>query len=96
MRFKIIFDNFFISFLFIDHHFFFAKLKIRSIVLLDTFGGPKYISLQEYLHPPTEDITSDFLRWYQSSLVQDGDHDSEESLKEAEKKANFLPSVVLT
>ncbi|XP_046476881.1 protein CREG1 [Neodiprion pinetum] len=31
-----------------DHHFFFAKLKIVQIALLDTFGGPKYISLKDY------------------------------------------------
>ncbi|XP_014231013.1 protein CREG1-like [Trichogramma pretiosum] len=35
-----------------DHHFFFATLKISSIALLDTFGGPKYIELKDYLHPP--------------------------------------------
>lgn len=37
-----------------DHEWFFAKLKIGQIVLLDQFGGPKYIDVQEYLNvePP--------------------------------------------
>ena len=39
-----------------DHHFYFAKLKIISVVVLDTFGGPKYVSVQDYLHPPTTNI----------------------------------------
>lgn len=39
----------------LDHEWFFAKLKIGQIVLLDQFGGPKYIDVQEYLNvePPT-------------------------------------------
>lgn len=32
-----------------DHDFHLAKLKIGQIVLLDQFGGPKYISVEEYL-----------------------------------------------
>lgn len=43
-----------------DHHFYFAKLKIISIVVLDTFGGPKYVSVQDYLHPPTTNIIEEF------------------------------------
>ncbi|KAF4513913.1 UNVERIFIED_CONTAM: hypothetical protein B566_EDAN017736 [Ephemera danica] len=31
-----------------DHGFFFATLKIDQIVLLDYFGGPKYISVKDY------------------------------------------------
>ncbi|XP_015109233.1 protein CREG1 [Diachasma alloeum] len=33
-----------------DHHFFFAKLDILSIAMLDAFGGPKYIPVTEYLN----------------------------------------------
>lgn len=39
-----------------DHRFFFAKLKIATIALLDNFGGPKFISVRDYLHPPVDDI----------------------------------------
>lgn len=35
-----------------DHHFFFAKLEIASIAMLDTFGGPKFVPVDDYLHPP--------------------------------------------
>ncbi|KAM0730115.1 Protein CREG1 [Formica fusca] len=35
-----------------DHGFFFAKLKIFAIALLNNFGGPKYISVEDYFHPP--------------------------------------------
>ncbi|XP_014212968.1 protein CREG1-like [Copidosoma floridanum] len=38
-----------------DHHFFFAKLKIGTIAVLDTFGGPKYVTLDDYLQPPKSD-----------------------------------------
>ncbi|KAL0102589.1 hypothetical protein PUN28_018116 [Cardiocondyla obscurior] len=37
----------------INHKFFFAELKIAAIALLDTFGGPKYISPDDYLNPPS-------------------------------------------
>ncbi|XP_015589929.1 protein CREG1 [Cephus cinctus] len=47
-----------------DHHFFFAKLKIGEIAVLDTFGGPKYVSVQDYLHPPTPNVTTEFLRQF--------------------------------
>lgn len=39
-----------------DHEFFFAKLKIISIALLHNFGGPKYISVQDYFHPTQEGV----------------------------------------
>lgn len=45
-----------------NHHFFFAKLKIVSICVLDTFGGPKYVNLKEYLHPPVENIEEEVIR----------------------------------
>ncbi|CAK9816195.1 Protein CREG1 [Anthophora quadrimaculata] len=45
-----------------SHHFYFAKLKIISIVVLDTFGGPKYVSVKDYLHPPTDNVTDEFNR----------------------------------
>ncbi|XP_016913983.1 protein CREG1 [Apis cerana] len=47
-----------------DHHFYFAKLKIISIVVLDTFGGPKYVSVEDYLHPPITNITEEFNRHF--------------------------------
>ncbi|XP_018365661.1 PREDICTED: protein CREG1 [Trachymyrmex cornetzi] len=36
-----------------DHKFFLAELDISTIALLDTFGGPKYISVDDYLNTPT-------------------------------------------
>ncbi|XP_017877559.1 protein CREG1 [Ceratina calcarata] len=45
-----------------DHHFYFAKLKIMTIAVLDTFGGPKYVSVKDYLHPPIANITEEFNR----------------------------------
>ncbi|KAG5327498.1 CREG1 protein, partial [Pseudoatta argentina] len=41
-----------------DHKFFFAELDISTIALLDTFGGPKYISIDDYLNAST--IRRDF------------------------------------
>ncbi|XP_072755127.1 protein CREG1 [Anoplolepis gracilipes] len=35
-----------------NHAFFFAKMKIFAIALLNAFGGPKYISVEDYFHPP--------------------------------------------
>jgi hypothetical protein len=32
-----------------DHGWFFAKLKIGSILVLDYFGGAKQVPLQDYL-----------------------------------------------
>lgn len=43
-----------------DHHFYFAKLKMVSIVVLDTFGGPKYVNVKDYLNPPTPNVTEAF------------------------------------
>ncbi|XP_011639520.1 protein CREG1 [Pogonomyrmex barbatus] len=34
-----------------SHNFFFAELKISAIAMLDTFGGPKYISVEDYFNP---------------------------------------------
>ncbi|KAJ8675776.1 hypothetical protein QAD02_011562 [Eretmocerus hayati] len=42
-----------------DHHFFFAKLKIATIALLDTFGGPKIISVEDYMNPPKNNSSID-------------------------------------
>ena len=47
----------------LDHHFFFAKLKIAAIVMLDTFGGPKYVTVKDYLHPPTPIEAAEFLNF---------------------------------
>lgn len=35
-----------------SHRFFFAELDISIIAMLDTFGGPKYIPVQDYLNAP--------------------------------------------
>ncbi|XP_066996786.2 uncharacterized protein CREG [Anabrus simplex] len=35
-----------------SHNWFFAKIKIEQIVVLDYFGGPKFISRQDYFNPP--------------------------------------------
>ena len=53
-----------------DHHFYFAKLKIISIVVLDTFGGPKYVSVKDYLHPPTTNITEEFNKHFPLELYE--------------------------
>lgn len=42
--------TYYFSSFFLDHEWFFAKLKIGQIVLLDQFGGPKYIDVEEYLN----------------------------------------------
>ncbi|XP_076754353.1 cellular Repressor of E1A-stimulated Genes [Xylocopa sonorina] len=47
-----------------DHRFYFAKLKIISIVVLDTFGGPKYVSVKDYLHLPVPNISEEFNRHF--------------------------------
>lgn len=39
-------------------------MKIISIVVLDTFGGPKYVSVEDYLHPPITNITEEFNRHF--------------------------------
>lgn len=33
-----------------DHHFFFAKLNISHIYVLDFFGGAAEVSVQDYYH----------------------------------------------
>ncbi|KOC60746.1 Protein CREG1 [Habropoda laboriosa] len=47
-----------------NHHFYFAKLKIITVVVLDTFGGPKYVSVKDYLHPPIDNVTDEFNRLF--------------------------------
>lgn len=53
-----------------NHHFYFAKLKIISIVVLDTFGGPKYVSVKDYLYPPTTNITEEFNKHFPLELYE--------------------------
>nr|CAD7444132.1 unnamed protein product [Timema bartmani]CAD7453860.1 unnamed protein product [Timema tahoe] len=38
------------------HNWYFAKMKIEQIALLDYFGGPKFINVKEYLAAPPEVI----------------------------------------
>lgn len=45
-----------VLFVYIDHQFFLAKLQIHAIALLNNFGGPKYISAEDYFHPPVNNI----------------------------------------
>nr|XP_033330034.1 protein CREG1 [Megalopta genalis] len=45
-----------------NHRFYFAKLKIATIAVLDTFGGPKYVNVKDYLNPPVNNITEEFNR----------------------------------
>lgn len=35
-----------------NHKFFLAELRISTIAMLDTFGGPKYIPVEDYFNPP--------------------------------------------
>ena len=53
-----------------SHHFYFAKLKIMTIVVLDTFGGPKYVSVKEYLNPPVVNVTEEFNRRFPLEAYQ--------------------------
>ncbi|XP_076162006.1 cellular Repressor of E1A-stimulated Genes [Ptiloglossa arizonensis] len=58
-----------------DHQFYFAKLKIFSIVVLDTFGGPKYVTVKDYLHPPVDNVTEEFnqlfpMKYYENDSQQ--------------------------
>lgn len=34
-----------------DHNFQIFKLEIENIFLIDWFGGPKPLTVEEYLHP---------------------------------------------
>ncbi|XP_046740873.1 protein CREG1 [Diprion similis] len=52
-----------------DHHFFFAKLKIAQIALLDTFGGPKYISVKDYF--AANQIPKDFQKTEPNNIFGD-------------------------
>ncbi|KAF3425419.1 hypothetical protein E2986_04678 [Frieseomelitta varia] len=54
-----------------NHHFYFAKLRIFAIVVLDTFGGPKYLSIKDYLHPPATNITEEFNKRFPLELYED-------------------------
>ncbi|XP_066583031.1 protein CREG1 [Prorops nasuta] len=51
-----------------NHHFYFAKLRIMSIALLDTFGGPKFISTKDYLHPPTDNPSFAYFDLFQPQV----------------------------
>ncbi|XP_012276587.1 protein CREG1 [Orussus abietinus] len=57
-----------------DHHFFFATLKIYKIAVLDTFGGPKYVSVKDYFHPQIPDKTADY---YQRFPIERREHENE-------------------
>ncbi|GAB1868198.1 Protein CREG1 [Camponotus japonicus] len=52
-----------------DHGFFFAKLEIYAIALLNNFGGPKYISVENYFHPPVNDIVNKLYERFFVELV---------------------------
>lgn len=41
-----------------DHNFQFFKLEIENIFLIDWFGGPKPLTVDEYLHPKKNKLTS--------------------------------------
>lgn len=52
-----------------DHGFFFAKLNIFAIALLNNFGGPKYISTEDYFHPPINNIVNKlYKRFFAESI----------------------------
>lgn len=54
------------------HRFFFAKLKISTIAVLDDFGGPKYVTLRDYFHPLSANFSSEtnarYLQDYEQNL----------------------------
>lgn len=68
-----------------NHHFFLAKLKISSICVLDTFGGPKYVTVRDYLNPPVANVTAEFLRLFPLS---------DEPRREYSPVSNFVDPVV--
>ncbi|XP_025989415.1 protein CREG1 isoform X1 [Solenopsis invicta] len=41
-----------------NHKFFFAKMEMSAIAMLDTFGGPKYISINDYFNTPSSTCQS--------------------------------------
>ena len=43
-------STYFLATYFLDHGWFFAKLNIENIQLLDFFGGVSTISLEDYLN----------------------------------------------
>ncbi|XP_031843492.1 cellular Repressor of E1A-stimulated Genes [Nomia melanderi] len=73
-----------------NHNFYFAKLKISSIAVLDTFGGPKYINVKDYLHPPIDNITEEFNRLFPLQSYES------DSRQEYVSVTNFLNPVVRT
>jgi len=58
-----------VLFIYIDHGFFFAKLEIYAIALLNNFGGPKYISVENYFHPPVNHIVNKLYERFFVELV---------------------------
>lgn len=73
-----------------NHNFYFAKLKITTIAVLDTFGGPKYINVRDYLHPPVNNITEEFNRIFPLGSGEN------EWRKEYTPVSNYLNPVVRT
>ncbi|XP_076302870.1 protein CREG1-like [Lasioglossum baleicum] len=71
-----------------DHHFYFAKMKIISIVVLDTFGGPKYVTVKDYLNPPAANITEEFNRHFPL------DSNESKSAEEYRLSSNMINPVV--
>lgn len=59
-----------------------------TIVVLDTFGGPKYVSVQEYLHPPVVNVTDEFNRRFPLEGYQS------DSREEYQPLSNVLTPVV--
>lgn len=76
-----------------DHRFFLAKLKIESIAVLDTFGGPKYVSVKDYLHPPTTNIVDEFNRHFPLKKKMSEGSSSEEKSDTLLSSNSFYPVV---
>ncbi|XP_029041948.1 protein CREG1 [Osmia bicornis bicornis] len=72
-----------------NHHFYFAKLKIISIAVLDTFGGPKYVPVNEYLHPSVSNIIEEFNRRFPLEAY-------EKSSKDYSSVSNMLHPMIRT
>ncbi|KAI4491034.1 hypothetical protein M0802_010537 [Mischocyttarus mexicanus] len=75
-----------------DHQFYFAKLKMISIAVLDTFGGPKYVNVKDYLHPPMPNVTEEFYKRVRKQQ-QDYASDSKEAYN-MKPMTNFLNPTV--